>query len=226
MRISHACLDKNDAIGAEWEAQLAKFDLPEAPRSRVEAIASKHLDEQSCRVTQRVGGGSNYIFLVKAVDERQYVLRFPVPGLIKEPVKKWEAEVATMRFLQERTRIPIPKLVGAGIAEGEFAELGPYILIEFVQGVALDLVLQDGARLKDTAEPDVMRVIYKRIAVHYVEMFQHSFPKIGSISAKQVDENGIWTFGVDSAPITFQMNEVARGTEIEYKGRQPTRGTR
>lgn len=220
MRTNEPICDKNDETAKQWLTMVASFDLPEHPRSRVEEIASKHLGERSCKVTDRFEGGFNYGFRVQTDDGcGDYVLRFPIPGWSMNPVAKWKSEVATLQFLQQETRIPIPKLVASGIAEGEFKELGPYILIDFVEGIALDRVLQqEGGRLKDAIKPEVMKIFYKRIAVWYVELFQHSFPKIGSLSAERDSEEGPWTFDIDSAPITSKLNEMERCGGVKYKG--------
>ncbi|KAJ6787119.1 hypothetical protein PWT90_06938 [Aphanocladium album] len=223
MRINSPVADKNEAIANAWLARVAEFDLPEKPRSRVESIALKHLGGQSCKVTERFHGGFNYAFRIQREDGggggRDCVLRFAMPGYVVDPVAKWKSEVATLRFLQERTRVPIPRLVASGITEGEFADLGPYILMEHVEGVALDRVLQqEGGRLKERVKPDLMRVLYKDIAVWYVDLFQHSFPKIGALSAKQDEETGSWTFDVESAPVTDKLNAIQGYGGVEYKG--------
>lgn len=41
-----------------------------------------------------------------------------------------------MRFVAQHTTIPVPRAIACGVAVGELAWLGPYIIMEFVQRVA------------------------------------------------------------------------------------------
>ncbi|KAF4509854.1 hypothetical protein G6O67_001794 [Ophiocordyceps sinensis] len=117
-----------------------------------------------------------------------------------------------MRFIQINTTIPIPKILGSGVADGEFDGLGPYIIMEFVKGTSLDdLLLEDDGEwsLKKDCPVDTIKTVYRQVANIYLELFQHAFSKIGSLSMVE-DDRLSPNWRVTSGPLTFKMNEVER----------------
>ncbi|ODA83167.1 hypothetical protein RJ55_01678 [Drechmeria coniospora] len=113
---------------------------------------------------------------------------------------------------RSNTTIPIPKVFGSGVADGDFDGLGPYIVMEYVHGLSLDdLILENDEEwaLRKDCPAETIEKVYRQIACIYLQLFQHSFPKIGSLSA--VDSDGVapeWRLA--SGPLTFKMNEVER----------------
>ncbi|RDA84849.1 hypothetical protein CP532_2069 [Ophiocordyceps camponoti-leonardi (nom. inval.)] len=214
MRTNPDVLNANNSTAKEWLKLVDSYDHLDAPRSRVEAIASQHRQGQPCRVIQRIYGAFNYCFRVRFLeDDDQWIIRFPMPGHTKNPLQKTQNEAAVMRFIQSNTMIPIPKFIASGVAEGEFEGLGPYIVMEFVQGTSLDdLILEDDEEwnLKRDCPIETIRILYRQIADIYLQLFQHSFPKIGSLSLVEGDGVAPPSWGVTSGPLTFKMNEMER----------------
>jgi hypothetical protein len=122
-----------------------------------------------------------------------------------------------MRFLREKTTIPVPKVIAFGVATGDFVGLGPYIIMEFVDGIPLDDVLLDekDGRLRDVSD-SVIRKIYRQIARIYLQLFTHSFPKIGALSMEETEADRVWS--VTSGPLTFKMNEIERMGGVRVGG--------
>lgn len=71
------------------------------------------------------------------------MMRFPIPGAVMHPEAKVRHEVAIMKYLDEKTSIPVPKIVASGTAEENiFDGVGPFIIMEFVEGKPLYEVLR------------------------------------------------------------------------------------
>lgn len=220
MRINPDVLAANENAAQKWLELIASYDYLDAPRSRIEAIASQYRQGQPCQVIQRFQGAFNYCFKVRFVESLdEWIIRFPIPGYTMNALKKTQNEVAVMQFVQSNTTIPIPKVIGSDVADGEFDGLGPFIIMQFIQGTSLDdLLLEDDAEwgLKKDCPIDTIKKIYKQIANIYLQLYQHSFPKIGSLSTTEGDGNAPWR--VRSGPLTFKMNEVERMGGVRIGG--------
>ena len=71
------------------------------------------------------------------------MMRFPIPGAVMHPEAKVRHEVAIMEYLHEKTSIPVPKIVAWGTAKDNiFDGVGPFIIMEFVEGKPLYDVLR------------------------------------------------------------------------------------
>jgi hypothetical protein len=55
--------------------------------------------------------------------------------------EKVDQEVAVMKFIKEKTRILILKVIASRRTKGQFARLGPFIIMDFVEGEHLDKAL-------------------------------------------------------------------------------------
>ncbi|RCI16584.1 hypothetical protein L249_3318 [Ophiocordyceps polyrhachis-furcata BCC 54312] len=215
MRVNPHVLAANENVAQKWLALIESYNHLDAPRSRIEAIASQYRHGQPCRVVQRFQGAFNYCFRIRFDDrDGDWMIRFPIPGYSMDALRKTQNEVAVMRFIQNRTTIPVPGIIGSDVADGEFDGLGPYIIMEFIDGISLDdLILEpdDEWALRKDCPVDTIKYVYRQIASIYLELFKHSFLKIGSLSgteADNVDSRASWS--VTSGPLTFKMNEVER----------------
>lgn len=128
------------------------------------------------------------------------------------PVRKTQDDVAVMYFIKEKTAITIPKVIESGVAEGSFRDLGPYILMECINGTPLNELLLDfedeHERLREDVEDSTLQHIYRQMAGIYIELFSHDFSAIGSLATEVHGSKLIWY--VDSGPLTLKMNEIQR----------------
>ncbi|TFY67192.1 hypothetical protein EVG20_g4034 [Dentipellis fragilis] len=83
-----------------------------------------------------------------------------------------ESEVATMKFLAERTSIPIPRIVSYEVNAGH--PLGPHIIFEKPQGLKLDTLFND-------LPPESQDALVVQLAKYMLELAHHTFSSIGSL---------------------------------------------
>ncbi|KAK8213130.1 kinase-like domain-containing protein [Phyllosticta paracitricarpa] len=166
----------------------------------------------SCKLFQKCPGGFNYCFALRFEDGLQWIFRFPLPKSSMLPQRKTEAELAVMQFIREKTSIPVPKVIASGVTEGEFEKLGPYILMEFVEGELLSELLLDfddeNQRMRKDIEESTLRHIYSQVAGFYLELFAHEFSAIGSLEMECLESGNAWRAA--SEPLTFELNETQR----------------
>ena len=140
--------------------------------------------------------------------------RFPIPGDVMYPAEKIDQEVAVMEFIREKTSIPIPKVIASGRAEGRFAGLESFIIVEFVDGERLDEALYQNDEIKPGIGQPTLDLIYKQMAQIYLELFEHDFDQIGGLSMPP----GGRFWHIRAAPLTLKMNEGQRLTGIHLNG--------
>lgn len=161
-----------------------------------------------------LGGSFNVSLKAKRGDSNEHVIiRFPYLGKIYEPWREEKVtnEVMAMNYIREHTSIPVPRVRCWGLTEESPQQLGPFIIMDFVEGQSLSKFLaqptEDETELK-FLDPNVddakLDTIYEQIASFLLELSRLEFPRIGAISKDAT--SGEWA--VTGRPLTYDMNEV------------------
>ncbi|KAG9654857.1 hypothetical protein KCU64_g6930, partial [Aureobasidium melanogenum] len=148
----------------------------------VEKLASRYKDGQHCEYLGRINGGFNLCFKVLFDDGVAWAIRFPVPGWVMDPEEKVRREVAVLKFVREKTQIPVPKVIAYGSAsENQDPNIGPFMISEWVDGKPLESLLEKlprpewGPVLRDDIEDDIFYNIYFQMADILLELASHDF---------------------------------------------------
>ncbi|KFH44945.1 hypothetical protein ACRE_042850 [Hapsidospora chrysogenum ATCC 11550] len=169
-------------------------------------------------VTEHVGflkGSFNFCFRYKFSDGGpDALIRFPKPGHIAASLRdeKLANEVQVMELLRGKTTIPIPKILGWGLSSEDPFDLGPFIVMEYVEGKNLCKVLEvprdekDPPMLNTDLDDAMLDTIYRQVAGYLLQLSRLSFNRIGAIS----NDGGEWS--VSKRPLTINMNELASAT--------------
>lgn len=170
------------------------------------------------RVTEFVGflkGSFNIAFRYRFDDDGpDAIIRLPKAGQTTTILRdeKVANEVHMMQYLKERTTIPIPHIYGWGLTEECPRELGPFIIMDFVEGKLLSEILQkpteddqDLVILDPDVDNSVLDKVYPQIADYLHQLSKLEFTGIGAIS--QDGNSGAWL--VTRRPLTYNMNELA-----------------
>ncbi|KAM0268991.1 hypothetical protein ACHAPA_004592 [Fusarium lateritium] len=153
-------------------------------------------------------GSFNFSLRVKRGESGEHVvIRFPVPGNIYGPWRdeKVKNEVMAMKFIREHTSISVPIVRYWGVTEKSPQQLGPFIIMDFIEGDDLsDLLQQPQENTKDAIILDLnidetkLDEIYEQIAGFMLELSRLGFSRIGAIS--QDATSGQWA--VTGRPLT------------------------
>jgi hypothetical protein len=142
------------------------------------------------------------------------MIRFPKPGHTGTSLRdeKVSNVVRFMKFLAQRTTIPLPRVVSWGLTEESPLQLGPFIIMDFVEELRLSTLLkrptetdQDEVVLNPDIDDSILDTIYDQIAGYLLQLSRLDFTGIGAIS-KAHDSN---TWSVTGRPLTYNMNELA-----------------
>ena len=154
-------------------------------------LVAKHRDGRVIMSTFYAKGSFNHCYRVQFEEGPDVIVRFPAMGRVSFRREKVEDEVSVMRFVAQHTSIPIPRVLGSGTCA-----VGPYVVMEFVEGKLLSKYLTVPAAGADTdvLNPDISDQILKKaysfMAQILLELSKCQFSDIGSITQ---DELGTWS---------------------------------
>ncbi|KAL3446011.1 hypothetical protein BJX65DRAFT_309480 [Aspergillus insuetus] len=146
-------------------------------------------------------GSFNACFVVTWRDGRKVIVRFPILGKQILRQEKTVCETATMEYIRGNTSIPVPEVLGKGIAP-----IGPYTIMPWVSGRPLCHLLFSprDTRVDASFAARDRQSAYREMAEITLRLSLLKFNAIGSL----VNHQGNIT--VAARPLTFTMNELIR----------------
>lgn len=186
-------------------------------------VSTFHPDKLPCQLEGTFYHGS-FNAGVKMVfsDGAAWMVRFPRVGAVCDDYadEKVAMEVTTLRLLRDKTTIPVPKVQAWGSAASNSLGLGPFIMMDFIDGVSLDDILQDPdaehpSRLvrQDISDSD-METIYRQTANFLLQIFQLDFDQIGSLPSPEDAPQG----STPACPLTFKVNTILQDGGVDTFG--------
>lgn len=126
-------------------------------RDEIVAFVDRRLDWGGAGEYRRFLKGSfNISFVVEHGGKGYKVLiRFPLPGRTYEQWReeKVRNEVMVIDYLRKSTTIPLPQVLSWGLARESPQQLGPFIIMEFVNGTDLDELLKQPTERPGGGDP-------------------------------------------------------------------------
>ncbi|KAI0925786.1 hypothetical protein AcW1_008119 [Taiwanofungus camphoratus] len=111
-------------------------------------------------------------FEVTLGNGRHIFCRTPCPNTSPSVIG---SEVATIKYIADRTSIPVPLVVGFNLNESACRPLGAFVLLEKPSGVSLDTLFT-------TLSSFEQNLIVAQVANWMLEIFSHRFDAIGSLT--------------------------------------------
>lgn len=192
---------RNQEIFQAWTADLAKRGVCK----RATDLAQKHLRQQSTNSKLHSQGTYHRNYRVNFQGRPDVLVRFPALGRSMFRLENLLDEMKVMSYLQEYTNIPVPPVLGFGVCDS----LGPYVIVEFVDGKPLSHYLKSPEDDPLTIlNPDIdlsrLRLAYGCMAEILLKLAQpHDFPAIGSFIWDQWGNHK-----VGKRAVTYNMNEI------------------
>ncbi|KAL8939465.1 MAG: hypothetical protein Q9211_002734 [Gyalolechia sp. 1 TL-2023] len=197
----------------EWKAWLEKVF---ASRDEIVTFVAGRLDERKAGEFVRYLKGSFNLHICIKFDDGgpDAIIRFPKPGHTATALRdeKVANEVQFMKYLSQNTTIPLPRVIDWGLTEESPQLLGPFIIMDYVDGTRLSTLLkqptendQEDALLNPAIDDTKLDVVYDQIADYMLQLSELDFNSIGSISEDPTSN----TWSVTGRPLTYNMNELA-----------------
>lgn len=122
-----------------------------------------------------------YWIQVEGLD-KQWVVRFPLLGRMSDQttIRKLRSEVATLRFLAKKTKVPVPKVIGYG--EGD-NEVPPFVIMENIPGIRMSIAMARDIPAQFFNE------MFKQLAAIQLELLSHPADRIGMLDISADDED-------------------------------------
>lgn len=164
-------------------------------------------------------GSFNWSCRVRFKDGLEWLVRFAVPGRVMDGDEKIRREVATMYLIREQTTIPVPKIHAWGFSKNNTLGLGPFIIMDYIQGELLgDLWKEvpepiDGQILRSDIKERDLHIIYRQIAGFMLDLSKLEFPHAASLCIR--DDLNIHP---DLGPLTAKMQEIESHGGIKVGG--------
>lgn len=200
--------EQAEKISDNWLAQFLKHDV-------LRPIGNFMLDHNGGIGTEFaiLRKGSYNISLRLKDDNEATIIRLSQPGAVFFPEEKVVNEIAIMRFLTDKTSIPIPFIHHSGTKKESPLELSPFIIMDYIEHETkmYDALNSPGCPTEDRGildpaiDEDRLEVLYGQLAGILLQLFTPSLPRIGSLS--QIDD---FTWEITRRPLSMNMNELVR----------------
>ena len=195
----------------EWRAWLG--DVKGALDELIGMVHRKRGGGEFEEIVRYYGGSFNICIQISFDDDGpDAILRLAKAGVTAFRDEKVRNEVEVMNFLRQNTTIPVPRVVDWGLTADSPQDLGPYIIMDYVEGVHLSDLLQkpsENAEAPIVLNPDVdnemLDIVYQQIAGFMLQLYQFEFSTVGAI-ALDPDESKTWS--ATRRPLTYNMNEL------------------
>lgn len=185
----------------DWKVEIATF------------VASRRKRGQATEIVGYLKGSFNFSIRVRFSDEGpDAIIRFPKPGHTAFRDEKVANEVQFMKYLGQTTIIPFPRVIDWGLTAESPHQLGPFIIMDYVDGTRLSTFLKqptennEGDVILDSNIDDTkLDKVYGQIAKFILQLSHLDFPLIGAVS----EDPALGAWSVTGRPLTYNMNELA-----------------
>ncbi|KAH6849858.1 hypothetical protein B0I37DRAFT_427660 [Chaetomium sp. MPI-CAGE-AT-0009] len=151
------------------------------------AFIIKHRPGKPVRAGRRERGSYNAVFPLEYTDGSA-ALRVRLAGQTTFPDETVRVEVATLRYIEKMTSIPVPHVYHWGTAAENPLGLGPFIIMDYiVHDKKLEDFLRDPTvpNFKGDLDPNIPRDnlerLYRQAASIILQLSKLEMPKIGSL---------------------------------------------
>ncbi|TAQ90016.1 hypothetical protein B7494_g1641 [Chlorociboria aeruginascens] len=119
--------------------------------------------------------------------------------------EKVAIEVETLYRIHEETDITVPRIHGWGLAMHNPLGLGPFIIMDFIEGISLESILKEEADkrlIRNNISDSDIEYIYKQFARILLKLFQLDFDFIGNLPTPKTG------FQAPVRPLTFKVHDI------------------
>ncbi|EAS34713.3 uncharacterized protein CIMG_00067 [Coccidioides immitis RS] len=193
------------------DKEVKKFIDSIEPSLVCKLASSLHPEKKSCQVFSDPQKGSyNICFPVVFTDAgdqipnvestqsaERWMIRIPLLPRLAFPEEKMRGEIATMKYIAEKTTIPVPRLFEYSINRDNVLNL-PFMALEYITGKALHGT--DVPCLPD----ELKSHLFDQLADVYIQLYRQQFDHVGALTLDSNDEN--WVFE-HNRPLTIELND-------------------
>lgn len=187
-------------------------------------VSTFHPGNPPCRLEGTFHNGAfNAGLKMVFPDGTSWMVRFPRVGEIHDDYadEKVAMEIKALSLIREGTTIPVPKVHAWGAAADNPLGLGPFIIMDFIDGVNLSDLLRDPNAEKPTRlmREDIgdihIEFVYRQFANFLLQLFKLDFDHIGSLPSPSAEAES----PLPIRPLTFKVHRILQGGGVDTFGR-------
>ncbi|TAQ90749.1 hypothetical protein B7494_g929 [Chlorociboria aeruginascens] len=140
---------------------------------------------------------------------------------IDEKVAK---ELEALSLIYKKTKIPVPRIQAWGTAASNPLGLGPFIIMDFINGVSVSDLFSDLFKNSDSEHPtrlireDIsnsnIEAIYRQLANFLLQLFELDFDQIGSLPSPKAEAQS----HTSTRPLTFKAYSILQNGGVNTFG--------
>jgi aminoglycoside phosphotransferase (APT) family kinase protein len=163
-----------------------------------------------------LNGSYNLCQKLRFCDGTSWLLRMPIIGSVCDEYadEKIAVEVEVLSLLRD-SNVPVPGIIAWGLTAANPLGLGPYIVMDFIEGVSVNTLLrqQHNTRLlRDDICDDDVKFLYRQFARILLQLFQIDFPMLGSLPTP------VTGFNAPVRPLTFKAHDILQTGGVDTFG--------
>lgn len=176
-------------------------------------VSTFHRDRLPCKLTTHKRndsrGAYNLSCKVEFQNGEKWIVRFPMVGKVVNADEKIEIEVATMNLIRRQTTIPVPEVKAWGLAVDNALGIGPFIMMDCVEGISVDDVLQnpDARIMRQDINERIIEVIFGQMIDFLLQLQKLDFSHIGSLTSKTTAGECGFAATIQSRPLTKKSHD-------------------
>lgn len=184
----------------------------------MESLTEKWCGKRAGLITLLMIGGYNVIYRIclEGASNDDVVIRVPCLAMVQFPDEKTLAEVTTMRYIKDKTDIPVPCVYHYGLSDHS-PDISQFIIMLYIENNgSLSVMLNDHKTRPGeihTSDPntpeDKLENLYSQMAGYLLQLSQQHFPLIGPLVVA-----GQNSYSVASRPISVNMNNMVQLANI------------
>ncbi|KAJ5573819.1 uncharacterized protein N7459_008246 [Penicillium hispanicum] len=186
-------------------------------------VSTFHPNQLSCQLDGTFHHGAfNAGMKMVFSDSTAWMVRFPRVGMVSDDYtdEKVAMEVTALRLIHNKTTIPVPRVQAWGPAASNPLGLGPFIMMDFIDGVSLSDLLQDPdaecpsrVMREDISDGDI-EIIYRQLAAFLLQLFKLDFDRIGSLPSPEPEAQD----PTPPRPLTFKAHSILQNGGVNTFG--------
>lgn len=220
-------MDTNALLDLVHEAQsqlwIDKINETHRAGHLCQWVSTFHPDKLPCHLDGTFHHGAfNAGLKMVFADSTAWMVRFPRVGMVSDDHadEKVAMEVAALGIIGNRTTIPVPKVRAWGLAASNSLGLGPFIMMDFFEGVSLSDILRDPTAelstrvMKEDISDSDVETIYRQMANFLLQLFKLDFDEIGSLPWPGDDTANL----TQRRPLTFKVHSILQNGGVDTFG--------
>ncbi|KAJ5261087.1 phosphotransferase enzyme family protein [Penicillium angulare] len=186
-------------------------------------VSTFHPSKLSCERERGFYGGSfNMGTKVTFSDGSAWLVRFARGGNTRDAYvdEKVAMEVIALGLLRSKTTIPVPEVKAWGNAASNPFGIGPFIMMEFIEGVRLATLAKDpnvdssNVPMREDFPMENIEAVYKQMANFLLQIFELDFDRIGSLQATSSE----FQHDAPVRPLTFKVHTILQDGDVNTFG--------